>query len=130
MPGIKHDNGKPRLDLVDPKWLTAVATVLGFGAEKYSDHNWREGLNWSRLYAALQRHLTAFHSGEINDPESGFPHLAHASCNLMMLYVLQEKPELNDLYWAAINQSKSGWEELCKGFSEVKKNLEDGYDDN
>lgn len=130
MPGIKHDNGKPRLDLVDPKWLTTVAMVLGFGAEKYSDHNWRGGLSWSRLYAATQRHLLAFHSGEINDPESGLPHIAHATCNLMMLLKLQEKPELNDLYWAETKQSGSGWEEFCRGFSDSKKNSGDGYDDN
>lgn len=104
MQAIKHDSGKPRVDLVDPKWLLDLARVLGYGAEKYSAHNWRSGLNWSRLYAAAQRHLLAFQSGELNDPESGQSHLLHAACNLMMLYSVLDKSELNDFYWSDTNR--------------------------
>jgi hypothetical protein len=100
MPAIKHDTGKAPIDLIDPQWLIGVAEVLGFGAQKYSAHNWRKGMNWSRLYAAAQRHLLTFQSGEITDPESGHPHLYHAACNLMMLSGLHDKPEWNDFYWS------------------------------
>lgn len=34
----KHDSGKPRMSLIDPLFLTGVAQVLTFGAEKYSQY--------------------------------------------------------------------------------------------
>jgi hypothetical protein len=83
--GLKHDADKPPVDLLDPEAMLAIAAVLGFGARKYAAHNWRNGIAWSRLYAAVQRHLLAFWMGEEVDPESGLPHLAHASCGLMFL---------------------------------------------
>lgn len=65
--------------------LAEVARVYGFGAEKYSDHNWRKGYPYSWSYSALQRHINAFWSGEDTDPESGRSHLAHAAFHLFSL---------------------------------------------
>lgn len=48
-------------------------------------HNWRQGFNWSRLYGAALRHLTAHLDGEDKDPESGLSHLAHLGCCVMFL---------------------------------------------
>ena len=73
------------MDLLPSKALNEVARVFSFGADKYGDHNWRAGLKWSRLAGATLRHVTAWISGETNDPESGLNHLAHAACNLLML---------------------------------------------
>ena len=48
--------------------------------------NWRKVPNGSeRYYDALMRHLEKWRSGEIDDPETGLPHLAHASCCMMFL---------------------------------------------
>ena len=53
----------------------------------------------SRYFSAAQRHLLAWNDGEDNDPESGLPHLAHASCNLMfMLYHTKHNPKLDDRF--------------------------------
>jgi hypothetical protein len=49
------------------------------------ERNWEQGFQWSRTYAALQRHLMAWWAGENTDDESGQSHLAHAMCNLMFL---------------------------------------------
>lgn len=96
--GMKYDGGKPRMDLLldgCPKALTSVAEVLTFGAQKYAAHSWHtvsEGK--SRYKAALLRHLTAHAQGEVNDPESGLPHLAHAACcSLFILELEQRDPE-------------------------------------
>lgn len=84
---MKLDAGKrSRPELLDPEWLLAVGEALKFGAEKYSDNRWREGMAWSRVYGALQRHLLAFWAGEDLDEETGFSHLSHASCCLMFLW--------------------------------------------
>jgi len=99
VPGTKHDDGKPMLDLLDPGVLIDVAQVFTFGAQKYAPHNWRDGIYTSRLYASLMRHLLAFWSGEENDPESGLPHLAHAGCCLMMLAAtVRDLPEWDNRY--------------------------------
>ena len=94
---LHFDDGKSRLDLVDSRWIEAVGHVLGFGAKKYDDHNWTRGIVWSKLIGSALRHIFAFARGEDNDPESGRPHLAHASCCLMMLYgITQRYPQLDD----------------------------------
>jgi hypothetical protein len=97
MAGNKHDGGKPPLDLLDGEHLYGIAAVLGYGARKYTAHNWREGIAASRLYAALQRHLWAFWQGEDIDPESGLPHLDHAACELMFLaWTVRHRPMCDD----------------------------------
>lgn len=52
-----------RFDLIPIGPLTHLAEHYGRGAQKYADHQWRKGIDWSKLYAALQRHLTAFWVG-------------------------------------------------------------------
>jgi len=94
---IKRDENKPRMDLLDPQWLEGVANVLRFGANKYSDHNWRGGFNWGRLIGAALRHLFAILRGEDDDPESGLPHVDHLGCCVMFLsWHMKNKPELDD----------------------------------
>jgi hypothetical protein len=85
--GIKFDTGKNRLDLIVPEFIEDLGRVLTFGAEKYGPNNWQQLVDSEgRYYAALQRHLLAYKRGEKYDNESGFPHLAHAACNLMFLH--------------------------------------------
>lgn len=94
---MKFDDGKAPIDLVDSTIILELAKVLGFGAEKYEAHNWKEGLPISRYYSAAMRHMMAFNDGETIDPESELNHLSHAACNLMfMLYMLKNKPGLDD----------------------------------
>ena len=83
--GTKHDEGKPRLDLLPSGPLVEIARALEFGSRKYGDNQWRNGFAWSRLYGASLRHLLAHKDGESLDPESKISHLAHAACNLLFL---------------------------------------------
>ena len=83
--GVKHDEGKLRFDLLSPAANAGLAAVLTYGAQKYEDRNWEKGLNYSRVYAALQRHLNAWWAGEEVDEESGLSHLDHAACCIHFL---------------------------------------------
>lgn len=97
--GVKHDESKRRMDLVPTSLMSGVARILEFGAKKYGDNNWRQGLKWSRVYAALQRHLADFWEGNDLDSESGLPHLYHAACNIAFLIEFYEKrKDLDDRY--------------------------------
>jgi len=97
--GLKFDKEKPRLDLLDPAYLTGVAEVLTFGANKYAAHNWRHGIHYSRLIAAAYRHLGAINAGEDLDPESNLPHAYHLGCCVMFLAsMMQTRPDLDDRY--------------------------------
>ena len=91
--GVKLDIGKIQYDLVPPEALKALAEVLTLGAIKYpAIDNWKFVDNAkSRYTSALMRHLEAWRAGEINDPESGLPHLSHVICNAAFLIGTEEK---------------------------------------
>lgn len=95
--GIKHDSAKPKLDLIPKEFLWEVGKVLSFGAEKYGKSNWAKGIEYSRLIAAAQRHLSQYNAGEDKDPESNISHIAHCACNLaFLLWMMEHRPDLDD----------------------------------
>jgi hypothetical protein len=71
--------------LIPPHALESVAKVYGFGAQKYDDHNWAKGYNYTWSLSALHRHINEFEKGTSNDSESGIHHLAHAAFHLFTL---------------------------------------------
>ena len=89
----KFDQGKPRVDLINPRFIEELGQGLGFGATKYSDYNYKEGegLDRSRLYASAMRHLLKYAQGEKIDIESSVSHLTAVAINCMMLYTLEEE---------------------------------------
>ena len=89
--GCKYDEGKLRMDLVPPDVIHAMATVITDGAQKYGERNWEEGMNWSRQYAALMRHMLAWWEGESLDPESHRSHLWHALCCIAFLVAYEKR---------------------------------------
>lgn len=101
--GVKHDADKARYDLIPAYPLDELVKVYTFGATKYADHNWRKGLAWSRVFAAIMRHLWAFWRGEDNDPETGLPHPVHAAwgCFTLIEY-MRFNTEGDDRYRAQV----------------------------
>ena len=104
--GVKRDEGKPRVSLIPPEAIIEIAKVLTHGGAKYGDRNWEQGMDWSRPYDAMQRHMLAFWSGQDNDPETGLPHLAHACCSAMFLLTymrthrhLDNRPQSSFVHW-------------------------------
>ena len=83
--GTKYDRGKTRLDLLSMEALEEVGKVYTYGTKKYDAHNWRKGLKFSRIIAAVLRHFFAFIRGEDRDKESGLLHLAHAAWGILTL---------------------------------------------
>jgi len=69
-----------------------MGKVMKFGFDKY-----KEECGWRRVpireyQGAVERHLNAFHRGEVVDEESQCYHLAHAAINCMfMLYLSKEQ---------------------------------------
>ena len=90
--GPKYDEGKLRYSLVPPFATKAIAEVLTFGAKKYAPNSWQlVDRAQERYLDALMRHLEAYRSGELFDPESKLPHLSHVLCNAAFLLHFQLK---------------------------------------
>jgi hypothetical protein len=95
--GIKFDNEKAPISLINRRALEAEAQVMAYGAKKYARHNWRKGFESSRLLDAALRHIIAYADGEDTDPETGLSHLAHARCCLAFQIELEvTRPDLDD----------------------------------
>lgn len=98
MSGTKHDGGKLPWHLLPFDAIGQVVCVLQFGAKKYAERNWEKGIAHSRVFAAAQRHLTAWWQGEDRDPETGLSHLAHAACCtlFMLAFVTRNRTDVDD----------------------------------
>jgi hypothetical protein len=107
--GKKYDSGKPRVSLLSSDAILEIAKVATMGAAKYSDHNWRGGMKWSRLMDAAERHLLDYNRGNRVDKESHLSHLAHVAWNIMALL----EYEINN----------SGEDDLWKGYKNEPKRV-------
>lgn len=99
MGGKRDNNGKPRLSLIPKAANDRMAEVLGFGAEKYGEWNWRAAgkkLSLLKIIDSLSRHIDALKDGEDNDPESGLHHIGHMLCNCAFIAQLLEDGTLID----------------------------------
>lgn len=103
---LKQDTLKARWDLLPIHAMQALVAVYTFGAKKYEAHSWERGIKYSRVYAALLRHVTTWWQGETYDKESGIHHLAHAAWNCLALltYDLHNKTECDDRTWEMIEK--------------------------
>ena len=89
--GLKYDEGKLLMTLVQPSFVRGVAEVLTFGAKKYKPNSWQTVEDAKRRYEdALYRHWLAYLEGEQVDSESGLEHLKHLACNAMFLLHLNK----------------------------------------
>jgi len=96
-----------RFDLIPVEALAIIARHYGVGARKYAAHNWRKGYEWSKSFAALQRHANAFWSGEDTDEETGSPHMAAVAFHaLALLTFMEEHPDYDDRYKHANQTTK------------------------
>lgn len=88
-----------RFDLIPVDALTQLARHYGAGARKYDDNQWRKGYEYSKSYAALQRHLTQWWGGEDIDEETGSNHMAAVAWHAFtLLTFIKDYPEFDDRY--------------------------------
>jgi hypothetical protein len=88
---VKNDADKLPWHLLPSDAIDDVLEVLQYGAGKYGERNWERGMEWSRPFSALMRHMWAWWRGETYDPESGKPHLAHAACCVLFLVAYERR---------------------------------------
>lgn len=90
-PGAKLDAGKVRVDLVMsgfPLALLAVAEVATYGANKYSEHGWRQVPDGVKRYTAAKDRHRLLGAIEAHDPESNLLHAAHEAWNALAVLQL------------------------------------------
>ena len=88
---LKFDFGKPRYSLIPPEALDGLARLFTKGADKYGARNWEKGLDWSRVYDAMQRHASSWFAGQDYDAEDGQHHLLSVIWCAMVLYSYQAR---------------------------------------
>ena len=90
--GTKFDAGKAPMDLIPPEAMWAMANRLRIGAKKYDRRNWEKGILFSRVFAAICRHLWAWWGGEDTDPEGeGSGHLEAVLTNVAFLVAFEKR---------------------------------------
>jgi len=109
--GRKDDQGKCRLDLLPLDALWETGKVYSMGAGKYDDWNWANGIKYSRVIAALLRHLFKWVMGETHDQEDGQHHLSSVVWGgLALLHY-----DLNSERFAKFDDRRKGlWKEVWK----------------
>ena len=86
-----------RFDLIPTSAIYELAEHHGKGAKKYGPSNWRKGYEWSKSFAALQRHAWSFWGGEDIDPETQSKHMTAVSWHADALSVfMDEHPAYDD----------------------------------
>lgn len=84
------------MDLIPAYPLMRLAEVYTIGAKKYDDDNWRKGIGWKRVFAALLRHAWKWMTGEKFDPD-GQHHLSSVAwCAFTLMEYEVTHPELDD----------------------------------
>lgn len=89
--GSRNNTGKLPYELIPPHTMTALASVLQVGAQKYSPRNWEKGMPHSTSYASLMRHLLAWWQGQETDPETNLPHSWHVLWNAMAIVEMERR---------------------------------------
>ena len=97
----KNDVEKPKWNLLPWAELESVVKTFNIGAEKYSEHNWKNCDDPKRYIDAAIRHLVkelqwinskqaqeAGITGVSLDNESGFPSVSHAIASLLIYHAL------------------------------------------
>ena len=100
--GVKHDQGasKVRYDLIPPRPLFELARVYTIGAAKYDDRNWEEGIEYGRIFRAMQSHAWRWWAGEQLDQEDGQHHLASVAwCAFALMEYERTHPERDNRPW-------------------------------
>ena len=120
MSGLRYNQGKSELSMIleARHALGGCAKVLEFGKVKYDRGNWRKGLSHAQICDSMLRHLSAYLSGEDNDPESGLPHVDHVLTNALFLSEMtRTHPDKDD-------RSQSNFVEVAP----MKKGYLEGFD--
>lgn len=98
MSGLKYDGSKPDMNLIPSVAAFEEAAVWTYGKQKYDAFNWHKGINYSRVLAAMERHMQLLKAGIDYDYENGFHNAAAIRCCAAMLiqFTLEKRNDLDD----------------------------------
>ncbi len=85
--GGKQSATPYRMDLLDPGAMLEQGEILGKGAAKYGEYNWKK-LSIDELLNHAEVHILAWRAGDRTDN-----HLGHAACRLLMARTLEMEEE-------------------------------------
>jgi 5'(3')-deoxyribonucleotidase len=107
--GLRFNEGKIRMDLLEPWAIEKLAEVFTVGAKKYAPNNWLKGMAWSKVTASLKRHLLEYEKGVDYDEETGLLHAQHIAWNAMaLLSYFKHYPEGDDRLHTFLPQRRIG----------------------
>lgn len=104
--GAEKGTKLARYDLIPTGPLKQLAEHYGKGAEKYAAHNWRLGYDWSKSYAALQRHANQFWDGEDLDDELRSNHMVAVAFHAFALLEYCDTMRNKDDRWSTIKSKE------------------------
>ena len=112
------------------KPIEGIVKILDFGAKKYAPESWKEE-DTKTYYAAMMRHICAYSKGEVNDKESGLPHMYHIMTNAIFISELEPrfKMEEFDIIHQRSDGSFKAVYKANKNSCEVRINEEDCVED-
>lgn len=87
---LRHNEGKPRYDLIPPEFLEALAQLFTDNCTKYPPRNWERGMDWQKMFASLMRHAWAWerkNDFDFDEKSGSHHHMVMAAWNCMALYV-------------------------------------------
>lgn len=99
---------KPRISLVPPSLILAVAEVFTKGAHGRPDFDWlHPPKSYSESLDAVERHILAYRDGHTVDEKTGLHPLWHAAARLAMVIEYEHLGlDNNDLYKHQAEQQK------------------------
>lgn len=112
-----------KVELSRNHWVAEYeeAKVWQFGSIKYQEKSRADTPNWEKLWGdetiavaldSMMRHVNAVRRGELFDPESSLPHMAHVRCNAaMILKYMYDQGMLNPLIYDANEPHAEGVKE-------------------
>lgn len=119
MSGKKDDSEKPKVDYIPVEFTIGTAKALTFGGNKYGAHNFRKGINYTRLLAAAKRHIDLELANIENDRDSNLEHWTHAAASLAMYAFMKYHRKDFDDRFQYTEEEKKTLEELMYGEKNV-----------
>ena len=96
-PATRFDAGKIPYHLFPLDAFEEICKVMDFGAKKYAERNWEQGMSWSRVARSMLSHFISMCKGIERDEESDIPHAAHMAWNAIVLLAYTLRPKLHSL---------------------------------
>jgi hypothetical protein len=122
--GKKFDGAKPDMSLIPVAAAVEEAGVWTFGKTKYGAHNWHNGIAYSRIIAAMERHLVLLKAGITFDYETARHHAASIRCGSGMIiqFDVEQRVDLDDRMKMS-DEAKARIERMVRGelMSEILK---------